>query len=407
VPEVCVTGLGLVTPLGLTAQTTWTNLLQACTAVRLVNLNDHTTELAAPVTDFPQPPGLANEDRSVQFALSAARQAMADAGLAVSSGVNHPGGVVIGSSKGGVLTLLAAHARWLATGTGLDGAIARADPARAARLVAQHCRIVGPRLAVAAACATGLHAVIRGAQLIADGQADLVLAGAADASIHPLFLASLRRLGVLATCKGDPATACRPFDKHRTGFVVGEGAAVLVLESRRHARHRHAPTKAVLEGWAIGADPTGLVQPDPQGRAIAALTRQILTKNHLQPHHIHYINAHGTATKTNDIAETRAIKTALTHAAPTVSINSVKGALGHMMAAAGAAEAAICVLALQNQIIPPTVNLEHQDGECDLDYTPRRARRRVVDRAMCISAGFGGQIGGLLLRREQNALGAT
>ena len=407
-PEVCVTGLGLVTPLGVTARTTWTNLLQARTAVRLVDLNAEATELAAPVTDFPGPPGLANEDRSVQFALSTARQAMADAGLSISNRVQHPGGAVIGSSKGGVLSLLAAHARWLASGTGLDHAIARADPARAARLVAQHCRIVGPCLAVAAACATGLHAVIRGAQMIADGQADLVLAGATDASIHPLFLASLRRLGVLATASGDPATACRPFDKHRTGFVVGEGAAVLVLESRSHARARHAPVKAVLAGWALGADPSGLVRHDPKGRATAGLTRQILTKARLQPHHIHYINAHGTATKANDIAETRAIKLALTTAAATVSISSVKGALGHMMGAAGAAEAAICVLALQNQIIPPTVNLEHADSECDLDYTPRQARRRRIDHAMCLSAGFGGQIGGLILSRATgDSLGAT
>jgi len=173
---------------------------------------------------------------------------MADAGLSLFNRVNHSGGAVIGSSKGGVLSLLAAHARWLATGTGLDGAIARANPARPARLVAQHCRIVGP----------------------------------------------------------DPATACRPFVKYRTGFVVGEGAAVLVLECRSHAQARGAPTKAVLASWAIRADPTSLVGLHPKGHPLAALTRQILIKTRLQPHHMHYINAHGTATKANDIAETLA-----------------------------------------------------------------------------------------------------
>jgi 3-oxoacyl-[acyl-carrier-protein] synthase II len=303
----------------------------------------------------------------------------------------------MGCSKGCVLKLLSHHRRWLAGGRMTAALLGEVDAAEPARAIAREFGMAGPRLGVSVACATGLHAVIRGAQMVADGESDIVLAGATDASIHPLFLAALDRMRVLARNSGNPRTACRPFDTQRTGFAMGEGAAVLVLESPQSAAARRQAVRASLVGWALGSDPSGLSSITPSGEPLAATVRRAITAARLQPHQIDYISAHGTGTPANDVAESRAVRAALGPAAEHVSLTAMKGTMGHLMGAAGAAEAAVSVMVLDQQIVPPTVNLENPDAACTLDYTPGRARKRRIEYGMCLSLGFGGQIGALVL----------
>jgi 3-oxoacyl-(acyl-carrier-protein) synthase len=256
---------------------------------------------------------------------------------------------------------------------------------------------------MATACATGLHAVIRGAQLIADGLADVVLAGATDASIHPLFISSFRRMGVLAEINGDATSACRPFDRRRRGFAVGEGAGVLVLESPEHVSRRGGRTLARLAGWGTGADPTGLAGLAGDGEPLAAVARRAIAVAGIAPDRIGYVNAHGTATQANDPVETRAVKAALGPTACRTPVSSVKGALGHMMGAAGAVEVAITVLSVWRHVAPPTVNWSDPDPDCDLDYVPGYARQQNIPYALKLSTGFGGAIGALVVGRADSA----
>jgi len=400
VNSVCVTGIGMVTPLGRGVEPTWVRLLAGHTAVGRQSVGDTHAAVARVV----QADALNGTDRAVSFVVDAAREAVEQAGLAGRAPAGmRAGGVVIGCSKGCVLSLLTAHKAFLAGDRTAAAALGRTDPAEPARAVARQFAVTGPCIGMATACATGLHAVIRGAQLIADGQADVVLAGATDASIHPLFVSSFRRMGVLAEADGDASTACRPFDRQRRGFALGEGAAVLVLESPEGVLARGGRMLGRLVGWGMGADPAGLAELGNDGEALATVLRRTIDAAGIEPDRIGYVNAHGTATRANDPIETRALKAVLGPTAHRVPVSSVKGGLGHMMGAAGAVEAAITVLAVARQVAPPTANLMDPDPACDLDYVPGYARHQNIEYALKLSTGFGGAIGALVVGRAEPA----
>ncbi|WP_197453605.1 beta-ketoacyl-[acyl-carrier-protein] synthase family protein [Caulifigura coniformis] len=260
----------------------------------------------------------------------------------------------------------------------------------------------GPAVAPSAACATGLVSIIRGAELIRDGACDLVVAGSADSSLHPAYLAAYRRMGVLAPASDDPAFSCRPFDARRSGFAVGEGAAALILEDIDRARDRGATILAEILGAGLTSDNDSLVEVDPTGQSLARALHDALRRSGVRPQEIDAASLHGTGTRLNDLCETNALKAALGEHARRVSCFSLKGSIGHLMGAAGSVETATLIQAMQHGIVPPTVNLEQPDPDCDLDYTPGQARTRSIDMAVKLSLGFGGTCAALVIRRPVN-----
>jgi len=399
---VVITGIGLVTPLGPDRETTWNRLLEGHSATSWLThaptaatrfLGQHA---GAPVfrTGPTTPSRL-----GIQLAAEAALEALADAGL--ESGLTDPErtGCVIGTSKGDIRGMAA-----LAQSDTAPTAGPRTDwldvfPNAPASRVATRLGILGPVLSPVAACATGLACAVRAVELIRRGDCDLVLCGSSDTSLCESVLASFARLGVLAKNFQDPATACRPFDRNRSGFLVGEGAAVLVMESEETARHRRANPLARWLAGGLASDPSGPTAVDPSGRSLSRLITTTLEQAQLDPEDLDHVNLHGTATPTNDRCETAALKHAFGQHASKLSCTSNKGGLGHLLGAAGSVELAATVLALRDQVVPPTVNLQDADPECDLDYTPQVARERPVHRALKLSLGFGGHIAAGLVEK--------
>jgi 3-oxoacyl-[acyl-carrier-protein] synthase II len=333
----------------------------------------------------PAPPEFHHQRREpvVEMALAAAREAATQAGL---SDISACGGCVIGTSKLGLRSFGRARR---------SGAVPAREsffPNDAARAVAAEWNLQGAALCPVAACATGLISIIRGADLIRSGECDVVLAGSSDASLVPIVLGSFQRLGVMARGFTDAATACRPFDADRSGFVIGEGAAVLALEDAAHALARGASPLAEFVVGGLASDPTGLTQLDPDGTSLAWMIGDVLRRAHVSPDEVDAINLHGTGTPANDAAETQAIRAALGPSAARIACSSQKGAIGHMLGAAGSIESAFAVLSLRDQIVPPTINLQTPDPECDLDYVPTVARPRPLRTVLKVSLGFGGHV---------------
>lgn len=263
-------------------------------------------------------------------------------------------------------------------------------PNTPASLVAERWKIRGPVLCPVAACATGLMSLWRGAELIREGVCDVVLAGSTDASLQPSVLGAFSRMGVLAKETGDPREACRPFDLHRTGFAVGEGAAVLVMERADVAQARGVTPYAEWLGGGCVSDPSGITHLDEEATGLIWLIRDVLKRSGVAPDEIDYINLHGTGTWGNDRTETHAVREALGQHADRVSCSSLKGSLGHLLGAAGSVETACTLLAMREGRIPLTRNLDHPDPACDLDYTPHQSRPRTIRHALKLSLGFGG-----------------
>lgn len=385
--RVVVTGIGLVTPFGVGREVSWSAICAGRGAVRQLSAIDLGGSLPAGATwagatapcEFLS---RADAEPVVAMALTAAREAMTDAGL---SDISERGGCVIGTSKPG-LRSFARHMQ-RADGPGSDF-----WPNAAARAIAAEWNLFGPALCPVAACATGLVSLIRGADLIRSHECDVVLAGSSDASLVPIVLGSFQRLGVMSRGFDEASSACRPFDADRSGFVIGEGAAVLVLEDREHAVARGATVIAEFVAGGMASDPSGLTQVDPAGRSLAWLIRDVLRRANVSPTDIDAINLHGTATRTNDVAETRAVRSAFGGAADRIVCSSQKGAIGHLLGAAGSVESAIAVLALRDQIVPPTINLRTPDPECDLDYVAHVARGMTLRNVLKLSLGFGGHV---------------
>jgi 3-oxoacyl-[acyl-carrier-protein] synthase II len=409
VRRVIVTGLGAVTPLGNDAPSTWQAALAGRSGIdwiRSFDAGEFPVRVAAEVKDFdPSSVVPAKEarrlERNVVLAVGAAREAVADAGL---DGFDPTRvGIVLGSAIGGAPGLLdqadvmreRGHDRvspFFLPNVLVDSASGQ---------VALTLGIRGPNYAVVSACATGSHAVGEGAELIKRGDVDVVLAGGTEACMHPLILAGFCAMRGLAAEEEHPPRASRPFDATRAGFVMGEGACVLVLEELESARARGATMYAEVLGYGASNDAHHMAQPDPASVGVGEMMRAALSRADVEPERVGYINAHGTSTPLGDAAETRAIKDVFGAHAYELAVSSTKSMMGHCFGAAGAIEAMMCVLALKEGIIPPTINYEHPDPDCDLDYVPNEARETEVDVALSNAMGLGGHNGCVLLGRYE------
>jgi len=407
--RVVVTGLGAVTPLGNDIETTWTALLEGRSGVAPITLFDpspFSIQIAGEVKNFNPADqidrkDLRRMDRNVQFAVVAAREAVRRAGLVIDETNANRVGVILGSAVGGISTLIEYQKVLDTKGPN------RVSPHflqnmicdTASGQVAIYLGAKGPNMAVVSACATGSHALGEAFETIRRGDADVIIAGGTEAAIVPLVLAGFIVMNALAPGNGDPAKACRPFDATRQGFVMSEGCCLMVLESLEHAQKRGANILAEFIGYGSSNDAFHLAAPAENAEGSARAMAMCIAKAGISPDQIDYINPHGSATPINDKSETQAIKTVLGEHAYRVPISSTKSMLGHMMAGAGAIEAAVCVLAIRDGIIPPTINYEHPDPECDLDYVPNQARRTTVNVALSNNMGLGGHNACVLFRR--------
>jgi 3-oxoacyl-[acyl-carrier-protein] synthase II len=405
--RVVVTGIGPITPVGIGVDAFWEGLTSGRNGVGPIQRfdpSDLPVKLAGEVhgfdpTDHLEVKEARHTDRSVQLAVSAAHLAHEDAGKPEIGGERT--GVVVSSGVGGIETLLKQHSVLLERGPGrvspfmVPGLMANASAGH----VAMHFGLTGPNMCIVTACAAGAHGVGEGYRLIREGLADVVLAGSTEAAIVPLCVAAFAQMQAL-TRNPDPETASRPFDADRDGFVLSEGACMLVLESEEHARSRSARIYAELAGYGASADAYHITQPEPSGTGAAIAIRLALRDADAQPGDIGYINAHGTSTQLNDAAETAAIRSILGDAAHDVPVSSTKSMTGHMVGAAGAVEAAACALVVSEGVLPPTIHYETPDPACDLDCVPNEARKADVGLALSNSFGFGGQNAVLAFRPE-------
>ena len=408
--RVVITGLGVVSPLGLDVPSLWEALTAGRSGVDRITLFDadgFETRIAAEVKGFNAADHIEYRearrmDRYTQFAVIASLQAAAHARLDLDSNPEEACnvGVLIGSGIGGISTLSAQMAVLAEKGPG------RISPFLVPMMISDaasgHVSIMlgakGVNFCATSACSSGADAIGEACEIIRRGDAHVMLAGGAEAAITPIGIAGFNAAGALSKRNEEPLRASRPFDAERDGFVMGEGAAVMVLESLPHALRRGAPILAEVGGYGATSDAHHITQPDARGEGGAKAIQVALKKAGVCPEEVDYINAHGTATQMNDKCETVAIKGALGQHAYRVPVSSTKSMTGHLIAAAGAIEAIICVLTIQHGIIPPTVNLEHPDPECDLDYVPNAARRSKVRVALSNSFGFGGHNSVLALK---------
>ncbi len=338
-------------------------------------------------------------DRCSGLALLAAEEAIGDAG--VSKENLRKMDVVFGASKGGVSSFEAANRYLLQRGpeslppTFLSDFLTNS----ACDCVANHFGCGGLRLNYVSACATGSYSIIMAARRIATAKSDIVLAGSSEASLTPLMTAAFDRMGVLSHGVDDPSAAVKPYDSRRDGFAIGEGAGALVVESLSSALKRRATIRTEITGWALGTESYHIASMEPSGRSIASTIQHALGTAGLDPRDLDYINSHGTATRQNDVIETRALKLALEKNVYDIPISSTKPMTGHLLGATGSVEAIITVLAIQSSFVPPTVNLTDPDPECDLNYTPCVGLARDIENALTLNYGFGGQIGAIVVSK--------
>lgn len=406
--RIVVTGMGLITPLGIGHKQFWENIIAGRSGVGPVTLfepGDAMSRIAAEVRDFDPRQYLDAKEarrlsRASQFAVAAAQLAIADAQLTIDDGNRDDIGVLLGNGSTSPPETEATARILVERGPARVSPfyITSALPNMPACQVAIQLGVHGYNTTIATACAASAQAIGEAAEVIRRGHASVMLAGGTEAPICQLTFASFNALRALSTRNENPSAASRPFDADRDGFVLGEGAAVLVLESYMHARLRGAPIYAELLGYASTCDAYHVTAPHPQGDGAARAMQRALIHAHLSPQHIDYINAHATSTTAGDIAETYAIKRVFGEYAPLIPISATKSMIGHLTSAAGAVEAIATILALKHGIIPPTINLEHPDAECDLDYVPAVARPAPIQIAMSNSFGFGGVNGVLIFQ---------
>lgn len=409
--RVVITGLGVISPLGHTVEANWEAVLNGESGIGPITLFDAAnlkTQFAAEVKDF-APDILFGRrdarrmDRFSHFALAAALQAQADSQLDITEDNAPRIGVVMGSGIGGVGTLLAEAARTAEKGIQWTSPhlVPMMLPDTSPAKIAISLGLQGPNMSIATACASSTNAIGESAEMIRRGAADVMFSGGAEAGIVELAMAGFSNMGALSQRNDAPERASRPFDKDRDGFVAGEGAAVLVLESEEHARQRGAKIYAEVLGYGASADAYHITAPMETGQGAVLSMQSALDDAGLKPEDIQYINAHGTSTTLNDKSETLAIKAVFGEEAYKVAISSTKSMTGHLLGAAGALEAFFCVKAIENNLIPPTINYETPDPECDLDYTPNKAREAKISAAMSNSFGFGGHNACLIVGEYQ------
>jgi 3-oxoacyl-[acyl-carrier-protein] synthase II len=398
--RVVVTGLGAVTPIGNTPAEFWEGLLSGRNGIGLITLFDasqHKCRIAGEVKGFDPEQYLDSKDvkrmdRFAQFAVSASLQAIADAKFAINELNAEQVGTIIGTGIGGIKVLEEQQTVYLNRGPD------RCSPFMvpmmianmAAGLTAIHTGAKGPNSCPVTACAAGSNAVGDAFRLIQKGYAQAMLCGGAEAAVTPLSVAGFASARTLSRRNDEPAKACRPFDRDRDGFVMGEGSGILLLEELGHAKSRGAKIYAEIVGYGATCDAYHMTSPVPGGEGAARAMQLAMKDANLSPAQVSYVNAHGTSTAANDVTETAAIKKALGESAYKVAISSTKSMTGHLLGGSGGIEAVATVLAIANDQIPPTINLDNPDPECDLDYVPHHSRAQKVDIALSNSFGFGG-----------------
>jgi 3-oxoacyl-[acyl-carrier-protein] synthase II len=408
VHRVVVTGMGVISPLGLNVPSTWASLVSGCSGAGPITRFDTTgfdTKIACEVKNFDPANYLDRKearrmDRYSHYSVAASKEALEDAGLTITDANADDIGVIIGSGVGGIETLSQQF-----------GVLHERGPSRispflttmmAVNIAAGHVSIVcgmrGPNFATSSACASGAHAVGEAFEFVRRGRVPMMAAGGSEAPIVPIGVACFDAMRALSSRNDDPTRASRPFDLNRDGFVIGEAAGMLILEELDHARARGARIYGEIVGYGATADASHVTAP-PQGGIGAVKAMQMALRDAgMKPSEIDYINAHGTSTFLNDRAETQAIKTAFGESAYRVPISSTKSMTGHLLGAAGAVETIISLLAIRDGVIPPTINLDTPDPECDLDYVPKIARRAPIRTALSNSLGFGGHNATLIVR---------
>lgn len=410
--RVVVTGIGALSPLGIGWESLWEGVSQGRSGIGPITAFDATaydSRIGGEVKDFNPEAFIEKKearklDRFLQFAVSAAHLALQDAKLDVTEDVGARTGVIIGSGIGGMITFEQQHKVLLERGPGKVSPffIPMMIANMAAGTVGIHFGLKGPNMSIVTACATGVHSIGQAVDCIRSGKADFMLGGGVEATISPMAVAGFCAMKALSTRNDDPTRASRPFDKARDGFVIGEGAGVVVLESLDSALARGATIYAEVVGYGTSADAYHITNPDPNGRSVARAINAALADAGITADQLDYINAHGTSTPVGDRAESNAIKNVLGEHAYKVNVSSTKSMIGHTLGAAGAMESIVSILSVKNDLVPPTINYENPDPECDLNYTPNVAVKKPLQYVMNNSFGFGGQNGILIFKKYAN-----
>jgi 3-oxoacyl-[acyl-carrier-protein] synthase II len=399
--RVVITGIGVITPVGNDLDTFWSNLKNGVSGIELVQAFDtekFDCKIGGEVRNF-DPKDFFNNvkdarrtDRFAQLAMAAAKMAMTDCGIDMEKVDRTRFGAVVSSGIGGLRTLEDQHAILLAKGPSRVSpfTIPMLISNMGSGLISMEFGLKGPNLCIVTACATSNNAIGESWRMIKFGDADIFLAGGSEASIVTVGMAAFSAMKALSTRNDDPHRASRPWDRDRDGFVMGEGAGVVVVEELEHAKARGAKIYCELTGYGLSADAHHMTAPPPDGEGAVRAMQMALKHANITPGQVDYVNAHATSTGLGDVCETRAIKTVFGEHAKTVSISSTKSMTGHLLGGAGAVEMAVCALAIRDSVIPPTINLENPDEECDLDYTPNVAKEKKVRIAVNNSFGFGG-----------------
>jgi 3-oxoacyl-[acyl-carrier-protein] synthase II len=410
--RVVVTGLGAVAPNGIGTQTFWENLINGVSGVAPITRFDaskHDTQIAGEVKGFDPLQWIEKKearkmDLFIHFAVAAGQMAYDDSALKVTDDNRERVGVFVGTGMGGIPALEESHRILMEKGPGRISAffIPSIITNLASGQISMRFGMKGPNSCVCTACATGNHAIGDSFRIIQRGEADVMLAGGSEAVITPLTIGGFCSMKALSTRNHEPTRASRPFDKDRDGFVMGEGSGILVLESLEHARRRRAKVYAEIVGYGMSADAYHITQPAPEGEGAVRSMRLALQDAALAPSLVDYINAHGTSTPAGDLNETLAIKTVFGDHARSLAVSSTKSMTGHLLGAAGGIESLITVLAIARGMLPPTINYDTPDPECDLDYVPNSARRKDVRYAMTNSFGFGGTNATLVFKKFED-----
>ena len=399
--RVVITGMGAITPVGNDVETFWANLKNGVSGIRLIESFDtsaYDCRIAGEVRDFDpklffkNPKDVRRTDRFAQLSLAAANMAMKDSGIDLEKTQRDRCGVIVSSGIGGLRTLEDQHTVLLTKGPARNSpfTIPMLISNMASGLISMEYGLEGPNLCIVTACATSNNAIGESWRIIKFGDADLFLAGGSEASVVHIGLAGFGAMKALSTRNDEPERASRPFDRDRDGFVMSEGAGVVIVEELEHAKARGAKIYCELSGYGLSADAYHMTAPPPDGGGAARAMQLALQHAGISPEEVDYINAHATSTGLGDISETHAIKKVFGDYAKKVPISSTKSMTGHLLGGAGAVEMAACALAIRDSVIPPTINLDNPDPQCDLDYTPMTAREKKVRVAVTNSFGFGG-----------------
>ncbi|ABG40638.1 3-oxoacyl-[acyl-carrier-protein] synthase II [Paraglaciecola sp. T6c] len=407
--RVVVTGLGVLSPVGNDYASTWQNIVGGKSGIGPITVFDaseYTTHFAGEVKDFNVEDYIAKKetkkmDKFIQFGIAAGKQALVDSGLAITEKNASRVGVAIGSGIGGLSLIEENHTKLVNSGPKRISPFF--VPATITNMISGFLSIMeglkGPNLNIVTACTTGVHNMGIAARTIAYGDADAMLAGGAEASICPLGLGGFAAARALSTRNDNPQIASRPWDKDRDGFVMGEGAGVVMLEEYESAKARGAKIYAELVGFGMSGDAHHMTSPPENGEGAAAAMHNALNDASVNAHQVGYINAHGTSTPAGDVAEVAAVKTIFQDSAKKVLVSSTKSMTGHLLGAAGAVEAIFTILALKDQVAPPTINLDNPGEGCDLDFVAHEARSIKMEYGLCNSFGFGGTNGSLLFKK--------